>query len=191
MHHPVVDIGQMHGSALARREAALCRPMSSPSTPVIEEPRASVWAMAPIGAEAPVAALHRRGEPGRDRSSARSPGGSSGALDQILEKQIVGAFLDRANLELAAVQGQPRGCVDFIRCFAARDMTAVCCFAKTISPLKFSRKRFRAAQLLAQYLLAIGSSCARKQRDDFAALVGERPNSSSMRAAERPSDAGQ
>src|ERR1700689_3949750 len=65
--------------------------------------------MAAIGAEAPVAWLHRHSESGGDRLLADRQ--MAGSLDQVLQKQVVGTFLDGANLELAAVQGQPRrGC---------------------------------------------------------------------------------
>src|SRR5882757_7488285 len=71
-----------------------------------------------ICAEAPVAALHGRTESGGDRLLPDRQ--MAGALDQILEKQIIGALLDHANLELAAVQGQPRCGVDLVICSRPR-----------------------------------------------------------------------
>ena len=66
--------------------------------------------MTPIGAEAPVAGLHRHTESGGDRLLPDRQ--VTGAFDQILEEQIIGAFFEHADFELAAVQGQPLRRVD-------------------------------------------------------------------------------
>src|SRR5260370_25947002 len=74
--------------------------------------------VAPISAEAPVAGLHRCTESGGNRLLPNRQ--MAGALDQVLEKQIIGALFHHANLELATVQGQPRRRVDLVGCSRPR-----------------------------------------------------------------------
>jgi len=116
-HHALVHIGQVHRAALAAHQAALASHELAQYARHRGAPRQRMR-VAPIRAETPVAGPHRRTECGGNRLLADRQ--MAGALDQILEKQIIGALLDRANLELAAVQSQPRRRVDLVACSRPR-----------------------------------------------------------------------
>jgi hypothetical protein len=68
--------------------------------------------VAAIGAEGFVALAHGDAEAGRDRLLAERK--MAGALDQVLEKQIIGALLAIANLDLKPEQFQPRLHADIV-----------------------------------------------------------------------------
>src|SRR5665213_4096318 len=68
--------------------------------------------MAAVGAEGEIAGLHCRREPRGNRFL--SEGEMAGALDQILQEQIIGALLSLAELELGPVQLQPQFLADVV-----------------------------------------------------------------------------
>ena len=112
-HYAVADIGQVHRATLAGHQAALTAHELTQDARHRGAAR-QCMSVAPISAEAPVPDLHCGSESGGDRLL--SDRQVTGALDQILQKQVVGAFLQRANLELTAVEGEPRRCVDLVNC---------------------------------------------------------------------------
>ncbi len=68
--------------------------------------------MAAIGAEAQIARLHRGGEAGRHRLLTERE--VTGALDQVLQKEVEGALLGLADLHLHAVEPQPHLLADVV-----------------------------------------------------------------------------
>ena len=68
--------------------------------------------MAAIGAEGKIALAHGGGEAGGDRLLAERK--MAGALDQVLQKQIVGALLGLADLDLRAIHGEPLFLADVV-----------------------------------------------------------------------------
>ncbi len=110
-HHAVLDRGQMHGAALAAHEAVVA--LHQLAEHLLDRHAAGErMGMPPIGAEGEVARLHGDRKAGRHRLLAERE--VAGALDQILQKEVEGALLGFAQLELRAVEAQPQLPADIV-----------------------------------------------------------------------------
>ena len=82
--------------------------------------------VAAVGAERPVVGAHRDAEAGGDRFLAERE--MARALDEVLEEEIVRALLAVAQLELLAIELEPRLAADVdlgLRCFLAFDVVSM------------------------------------------------------------------
>ena len=108
-HHPVLDAGQVHRSALAAEQAG-----SPPEHLGDDRSRRHAAgdgvAVAAVGGERVVVGAQGDAERGGRRLHAG--GEVAGALDEVLQEQVVEPLLELADLLLAAVQPQPRLEVD-------------------------------------------------------------------------------
>ena len=110
-HHAVVDRGQMHRAALAAHQAVVA--LHQFAQHFFDRHAAGErMGMAAIGAEGQIAGLHGGGKAGGDRFLAERK--MARALDQVLQKQIEGALLGLADLDLDAIQAKPRFLADIV-----------------------------------------------------------------------------
>ena len=110
-HHAVLDRGQMHRAALAAHQAVVA--LHQLAQHLLDRHAARQrMGMAAIGAEAQIALLHGAGKAGRHRLLAERE--MAGALDQVLQEQVVGALLGLAQHDLRPVQLQALGLADIV-----------------------------------------------------------------------------
>ena len=106
-HHPVLDAGQVHRAALAAEQAG------APSEHLGDDRSGGTpgdgVAVAAVGGERVVVGRRPRRTPPPPPPSS---GEVAGALDEVLQEQVVEALLELADLLLAAVQLQARVDVD-------------------------------------------------------------------------------
>ena len=110
-HHVMLDRGQMHRAALAAHQADVAQHQFA-EHPLHRRAARQRMRVAAIGAEGFVALAHRDPEPRRDRFLPKRQ--MAGALDQVLQEQIVGALLAVADFDLQAEQLQPRFDADVV-----------------------------------------------------------------------------
>ena len=102
-HHAVLFRGEMHGTALAAHQSVVA--LHQLAQHLLDRHAARQrMGMAAISAEREIALLHRLGKPGGDRLLPERQ--MAGALDQVLQEQVVGALFRLAQAHLRAVQGQ-------------------------------------------------------------------------------------
>ena len=102
-HDAVVDRGQMHRAAFAAHQAVVA--LHQLAQHLFDRHAARQrMGMAAIGAERQIAGLHGGGEAGGDRLLAERQ--VARALHQILQKQIEGALLGLADLDLRCGTGE-------------------------------------------------------------------------------------
>ena len=103
-HHAVFDAGEVHGTTLAAEKPARASHQLAEDA---DDRRAAGQrvVVAAIGAERQVVGPHGRGEARRHRFVAGREVDRS--LDQVLEKQVVGALLEQPRGELRSVHPKP------------------------------------------------------------------------------------
>src|SRR5258708_12655895 len=110
--------------------------------------------MAAVGAEGVVVLVHRGGEPGRD---SLLPGGEvTRALQQVLQKKVVGALLAVADFDLQLEQPQPRRLGDLLA---------------ALRRLRLSRKAHLKLAPLASVWICDRQLLGRIERDDLRPLA--------------------
>ena len=110
-HYAMLDRGQMHRAALAAHQPVVAL-HQFPQDLLDGDAACERMRVPAIGAETEVAGPHRRGEACRDRFLAERE--MARALDQILQKQLVGLLLRLANDELRTIHLQPLLLADIV-----------------------------------------------------------------------------
>ncbi len=110
-HHAVLDRGEMHRAALAAHQAVVALHQLAQNF-LDRHAAGERVGMAAIGAEAQIAVAHGGGKAGRHRLLAERE--VAGALDQVLQKEIVGALLGFADHHLHAVELEPHLLADVV-----------------------------------------------------------------------------
>ena len=110
-HHAVLLGGQMHRAALAAHQAVVA--LHQLAQHLLDRHAAGQRVgVAAIGAERQVALLHRHREARRHRLLAERQ--MARALHQVLQEQVEGALLGLADVDLAAIELQPRLLADVV-----------------------------------------------------------------------------
>src|SRR5262245_40826715 len=103
--------GEMHRPALAAHETVVALHQLAQHLLYGHAARERV-SVAAIGAEGKVTRLHGGGKARRNRLLTERK--MAGAFDEILQKEIEGALLALADLDLHAIQGEPRLLADIV-----------------------------------------------------------------------------